>query len=474
MTRATATDADAYGDRLLPTDPSVRAVARRLYAAVEHLPIVSPHGHVPAQWLAQDEPFADPTSLLISPDHYVFRLLHADGVSLDALGVGGSLLDEAGSRQAWRIFCERWALFRGTPSRYWMERVLTDVFGTSERPSAATADVLYDQIASRLTSEAFRPRALFKSFGIDVLATTDDPCDDLEFHRTLTSDSGFDGRVVPTFRPDRYLEPGAADFRQLMGSLAQASGENTGDFAGYIRALAQRRGHFKAHGAVSADHSHADVVTLKLEDAEAARIYAAALRGEATPQEATALRRHMLVEMARMSVEDGLVMTLHPGVHRNHHAPTLAAYGPDSGSDIPVATEFTQGLRPLLERFGTAEGFHLVIFTVDETAFSREIAPIAGFYPAVYAGVPWWFLDAPEAITRFRAAVTETAGFYRTSGFIDDTRAFCSIPARHDMSRRLDSGYLARLVTEHRLDEDEALETAVDLVTTIPRKVFKL
>ncbi len=472
MTRAT--DADAYGDRLFPTDPAVRAVARRLYAGVADLPIVSPHGHVPAQWLAHDVPFTDPTSLLISPDHYVFRLLHADGVPLDALGVGTSTLDEAGSRRAWRLFCERWPLFRGTPSRYWMESVLIDVFGTSDRPSAATADALYDHIASCLTSEAFRPRALFKSFGIDVLATTDDPCDDLRHHRAIAEDQGFDGRVVPTFRPDRYLEPSGVDFPQLMVRLAETSGEDTGDFAGYLRALAQRRAHFKAHGAVSADHSHTDVVTLELPTAEAARIYAATLRGAATPEEATALRRHMLVEMARMSVDDGLVMTLHPGVFRNHHGPTHAAYGPDSGNDIPVATEFTRGLQPLLERFGDAEGFHLVLFTVDETTFSREIAPLAGFYPAVYAGVPWWFLDAPEAITRYRAAVTETTGFYRTSGFIDDTRAFCSIPARHDMSRRLDSAFLARLVTEHRLDEDEALETAVDLVTTIPRKVFKL
>jgi glucuronate isomerase len=225
---------------------------------------------------------------------------------------------------------------------------------------------------------------------------------------------------------------------------------------------------------VSSDHSHADVVTLSLDDHEAARIYDAALRGVVSPSEATAFRRHMLVEMARMATEDGLVMTLHPGVHRNHHTPTLERFGADTGHDIPTTVEFTRGLQPLLDRFGTAEGFHLILFTLDETVFSREIAPLAGFYPSVYAGAPWWFLDAPEAVRRFRGAVTETAGFYRTSGFIDDTRAFLSIPARHDMSRRLDSGYLAQLVAEHRLDEDEALETAVDLVTTIPRKAFKL
>ena len=329
-------------------------------------------------------------------------------------------------------------------------------------------------MAECLTSDEFRPRELFKSFGIDVLATTDDPCDDLAHHAALAADASFDGRVVPTFRPDRYLEPGRPGFAQLMGRFAEASGEDTGDFQGYVRALAQRRRHFKEHGAVSADHSHADVVTLELAPSEAARIYAAALRGETSTEESTALRRHMMMEMAQMSVDDGLVMTLHPGVHRNHHSPTLKEFGPDTGHDIPVAVEFTRSLQPLLDRFGTAPEFHLVLFTVDETVFSREIAPLAGFYPAVYAGVPWWFLDAPEAIRRYRGAVTETLGFYRTSGFIDDTRAFCSIPARHDMSRRLDSAYLAELVVQHRLDEDEAFETGTDLVTTIPRQVFKL
>jgi glucuronate isomerase len=216
------------------------------------------------------------------------------------------------------------------------------------------------------------------------------------------------------------------------------------------------------------------VRTDPLEPGDATRIYRAALTGDATAEEALAFRRHMLFEMARMSCEDGLVMTLHPGVRRNHHRPTFERFGADTGHDIPIRIEFTDGLRPLLERFGTHPGFHLVVFTADETVWSRELAPLAGFYPSVYVGVPWWFLDAPDAVRRFRAAVTETAGFSRTSGFVDDTRAFCSIPARHDMSRRIDAGFLARLVAERRLDEAEALETAIDLVTGRPSVVFKL
>ena len=461
-------------DRLLPVEPRTREIARRLYGAVAQLPIVSPHGHVPPRWLADDVPFSDPTSLLVAPDHYVFRLLHAQGVSLADLGVGGRPLTADESRRAWRLLAEHWPAFRGTPSRFWMDSVLADVFGITERLASESADRIYDRIAEAIAAPDFRPRALMDRFGIEVLATTDDPVDDLHDHRILRDDPGFGPRVVPTFRPDRYLEPGRADFRDLMTDLARASSVDTGSYAGYLAALEDRRRFFKANGAVSSDHSHADVVTLSLDPKEAARIYDAALRGVVCPREATAFRRHMLVEMARMATEDGLVMTLHPGVHRNHHTPTLERFGPDSGHDIPTGVEFTRGLQPLLDRFGTADGFHLILFTLDETVFSREIAPLAGFYPSVYAGAPWWFLDAPEAVRRYRGAVTETAGFYRTSGFIDDTRAFLSIPARHDMSRRLDSGYLAQLVAEHRLDEDEALETAIDLVTTIPRKAFKL
>jgi len=340
--------------------------------------------------------------------------------------------------------------------------------------SASTADRSYDRIAECLARDEFRPRALFERFGIEVLATTDDPVDDLSAHRALAADPTFPARVIPTFRPDRYLEPAAPGWNDAVTRRGEVADVDTGDYHGYVRALETRRRYFVDHGGTSADHSHVDVGTEPLDDAEAQRIYARAREGSATAHEATLFRRHMLLEMARMSTEDGLVMTLHPGVRRNHHTPTLASFGPDTGHDIPLRVEFTQALQPLLERYGTHPDLHLVLFTLDETTFSREIAPLAGFYPSVYAGAPWWFLDAPDAIRRFRAAVTETAGLTRTSGFIDDTRAFCSIPARHDMARRLDSGYLAGLVAEHRLDEDEALDSAVRLVVDNPRTAFKL
>ncbi|MFV2178944.1 glucuronate isomerase [Actinomadura sp. LOL_016] len=462
-----------HPDRLLPADPGVRALARRLYESVRGLAILSPHGHVDARLLVEDEPFGDPASLLISPDHYVTRLLHAAGVPLHDLGVRGPLSQTA-ARRAWRRLCEHWPVFRGTPVRYWLETELSEVFGVEDRPGPDSADRIYDRIAERLAEPAFRPRALFRRFGIEVLATTDDPCDDLAAHRALADDPTWRARVVPTFRPDRYLEPAQDGWAKAVMRLGEAADTDTSGYDGYVRALEARRRYFVEHGATSADHSHADARTDPLPSHDADRIYRAALAGTATEAETLAFRRHMLLEMARMSCEDGLVMTLHPAVRRNHHPPTLHRYGPDTGHDIPLRAEFTDALRPLLERYGTADGFQLVLFTIDETAFSREIAPLAGFYPSVYAGAPWWFLDAPDAIRRFQRSVTETAGLSRTSGFVDDTRAFCSIPARHDMSRRLDSGFLAALVAEHRLTEEEAFETAAELVSVNPRRAFKL
>jgi glucuronate isomerase len=465
-------DLRLHPDRLLPAEPGVRDIARRLYETVRELPIISPHGHVDPRTLLEDTPFADPASLFIQPDHYVTRLLHAGGISLDRLGVGEGPLPEDRARAAWRLLCGNWHLLRGTPVRYWFDSELAGIFGVTQRPSAANADELYDQIAGQLAEK--KPRALLKQFGIEFLATTDDPADDLAAHAALRADEDITTTIAPTFRPDRYLEPARPGWAGAVKRLGALTDADVSGYAGYVTALEERRRYFVEHGAKSADHSHADAIATALEPAEADRIYRWALAGQVSEAEATAFRRHMMLEMARMSCDDGLVMTLHPGIRRNHHPDTLVRYGPDTGHDIPLAVEFTDALRPMLGRFGTHPNFHLVLFTVDADVFSREIAPLAGFYPSVYAGAPWWFLDNPAAIRGFQEAVTEIAGFSRLSGFIDDTRAFCSIPARHDMSRRLDAGFLAGLVAAHRLDEDEAVDTITTLVSDQPKKVFKL
>lgn len=465
---------DLHPDRMLPADPALRSIAREIYQEVRELPIISPHGHVPPAWLADDEPFADPTSLLITPDHYVNRLLHANGVALSELGVGQSDFGPERARAAFRLLCSHWSAYRGTPVKFWLESELSEIFGITVTPSADTADEIYDAIAAQLATDEFRPRALYRRFGIEFLATTDDPCDDLAHHAALAADPSWTGEVAPTFRPDKYLEAARPGWNEAIDRLAEASGVDTDSYAGWVAAMENRRAFFSSHGAISTDHSHRDARVEPLPDAEAQRLYALARAGTITADEADTLRRNFMFAQARMAADDGLVMTMHPAVHRNHHPGTFDSYGADVGADIPLPVEFTDAVAPMLAAFGTSPYFQVVFFTIDETVYSRELAPLAGFYPSVYIGVPWWFIDAPDAMLRFRSAVTETAGFGRTSGFIDDTRAFLSIPARHDLSRRVDAGYLARLVGEHRLTLDEALDTAIELVVGNPRKAFKL
>lgn len=445
-------------DRLLPADPRTRDLARELLALVENLPIVSPHGHVDPRLLLDDRAYTDPASLLVSSDHYVTRLLHSAGVPLELVGPGSP------PRDAWRVFCEHWYLFAGTASGFWLRETMARVLGMTGEPSAAD----FDTLVSALSAPSLRPRALFESFRLEVLATTDDPLDDLAAHEALRADPAFGGRVLPTFRPDAYLDPAAPGWLDRVERLG-----GTG-YAGFLSALRERRAYFIERGAVSADHGVEHALTVELAARDASGLFDRARAGRLEPGEADIFRAHMLFESARMSVEDGLVMTVHAGVRRNHHTATFERFGPDTGHDIPVATSFTQALRPLLERFGTAPGFHLVLFAIDESVWSREVAPLAGFYPSVFIGAPWWFLDAPDSIGRFRAATTETAGFYRGSGFIDDTRAFMSVAARHAMARRVDSAFLARLVVEGRLTVAEASRVAVDLVDAIPRRAFKL
>jgi glucuronate isomerase len=476
LTTTTDTALAPHPDRLFPADPASRAVARTVYEAVADAPIISPHGHVPAELLADDTPFEDPAALLITPDHYVLRLLHANGVPLDALG--RRPLDGSGStpdgREIWRALASHWDDFLGTPVRYWFETELHDVFGLTSQPSAANADEQYDQLAAALTEPSMRPRALFDRFDIDVLATTDAPASDLAAHRRLAADPSFRGRVVPTFRADAVFDPSRPDWRNVVAAVGEAAGIDTGTHAGLLDALRARRQFFLANGATATDTGVIDPGSSPLSASSREALHAAALAGTISAADAVAYRHDMLYRWAEMSVEDGLVMQLHPGVIRNHHRPSLERFGPDAGHDLPAVGSFTEPLRPLLESFGDAEGFHLVLFTVDETVFSREIAPLAGFYPAVYAGAPWWFIDTPAAIRRYREAVTDSVSFTKTSGFIDDTRAFCSIPARHDMARRVDAAYLADLVVTHQISEEDAVRTARRIVSDIPRATFKL
>jgi glucuronate isomerase len=464
-----------HPDRLFPADPATRAIARALYEPIRNLPILSPHGHTDPAWFAYDEPFADPARLLIVPDHYVFRMLYSQGVPLEALGVpteDGSPT-EGDPRRIWRLFADHYHLFRGTPSRLWLDWVFAEVFGLDMCLEPATADLYYDRIDAALKRPEFRPRALYERFNIELIATTEGPLDPLDHHRAIR-ESGWSGRVVTAYRPDQVTDPDQEGFAENLVRFGEMSGEDVSTWAGYLSAHENRRAWFRDAGATSTDHGHPTPFTADLPRAEAEALYAKIRVGAFTPAEAELFRGQVLTEMAHMSVEDGMVMQIHPGVVRNHNAAILARFGRDKGADIPGATEFVHALKPLLDRFGSDPRFSLILFTIDEDVYSRELAPLAGHYPAVRLGPPWWFHDSPEGMRRFRERVTATAGFYNTAGFNDDTRAFLSIPARHDVARRMDCAFLARLVAEHRLEEDEAHEVARALAYDLAKAAYKL
>ncbi|MBR2690240.1 MAG: glucuronate isomerase [Aquamicrobium sp.] len=462
-------------DLLFPAEPSVRGIARQLYDLVKSLPIVSPHGHTDPRWYALNEPFSDPAQLLIVPDHYVFRMLFSQGIRLEDLGV--PTLDgapvEADGRKIWRLFAENYFLFRGTPTRLWFDYVLSDLFGISEPLTANNADRHYDAIAHCLQRQEFRPRALFERFNIEVIATTDGALDDLAWHRQIR-DSGWLGRVATAYRPDAVVDPDFESFAANLDRLGEITGCDTGNWAGYLDAHRQRRAYFKSYGATSTDHGHATAETANLSPAAAQELFNRIRAGSSDEREHRLFRAQMLTEMARMSLDDGLVLQIHPGSWRNHSPAMLQRFGRDKGFDIPTRTDYVAALKPLLDAVGLERDLSVIVFTLDETSYARELAPLAGVYPALKLGPAWWFHDSPEGMRRFREMTTETAGFYNTVGFNDDTRAFPSIPARHDLARRVDCAFLARLVSEHRLREDEARELAPELAYTLAKRAYRL
>jgi glucuronate isomerase len=463
-----------HPDRLFPSDGRTRDIARALHAGVKDLPIVSPHGHTDPAWFARNEAFSDPASLLIVPDHYVFRMLYSQGVPLDALGVptvDGSIT-ETDPRKIWRIFAQNYPLFRGTPSRMWLDWVFAEAFGIDVRLEPATADLYYDTIDAALKTPAFRPRALFDRFGIELIATTESPLDPLEHHAAIRA-SDWNGRVVTAYRPDPVVDPETPGFAANVRRFGETANADVGSYAGYLAAHRFHRARFRDAGATSTDHGHPSAATADLTPAEAEALYARVM-AQPTAAESELFRAQMLTEMAAMSVEDGMVMQLHPGVSRSHNASVLARFGRDKGGDIPLPGEFVRALKPLLDRFGNDPRLTLILFTLDEDTYSRELAPLAGHYPSLRLGPPWWFHDSPEGMRRFRERATETAGFYNTVGFNDDTRAFLSIPARHDVARRMDCAFLAKLVAEHRLEEDEAHEVARALAYDLVKQAYRL
>jgi glucuronate isomerase len=463
-----------HEDRLFPVDPATRAVARRLYALVRDLPILSPHGHTDPQWFSRNEAFQNATELLLAPDHYLYRMLYSQGISLADVGVpsreGPSKADP---RAAWRLFAANQHLFRGTPSALWLDYVFSKVFGFEQRLDTSTADDYFDVIGEKLATAPFRPRALFERFNIEVIATTESPIDTLDHHHEIAR-SGWRGRVITAYRPDAVIDPEHESFRNALDRFGEITGEDTYSWNGYLKAHRKRRIDFAAAGATSTDHGHITAATADLTTAEAERLFTRVTTGNFSVADAELFRAAMLVEMARMSLDDGLVMQIHPGAFRNHNRWVFDHYGRDKGADVPHPTEYVRALKPLLDRYGNEPRLSVILFTLDETTYSRELAPLAGHYPVLKLGPSWWFHDSPEGMLRFREYTTETAGFYNTVGFNDDTRAFLSIPARHDLARRMDCVWLSRLVAEHRIDEDDAAQVVVDLAYRLPKQAYRL
>jgi glucuronate isomerase len=462
-------------NRFFDPEPAVRDMAIQLYRQVKDLPIISPHGHVDVRILADNKPFPDPTELILIPDHYIFRMLYSQGIPLESLGIptiDGTVV-ESDQRKIWQIFADHFHLFSGTPTGAWLSHELVEVFAVDEKLNGASAMKIYDRLQEKLKAPEFLPRPLFERFKIEVLTSTDGAADSLEHHRRIQK-SGWQGRVLPSFRPDAVINISAANWKAELNRLEQVTGRSIHSFKDFIGTLEERRGFFKSMGATSTDQGVVTPYTHKLSVGEAESVFQRALKGEATESDAAIFAGHMLIEMARMSVEDGLVMQIHPGSFRNHNQFIYKRFGPDKGCDIPVATEFTCNLQELLNAYGNDPRLTLIVFTLDESTYARELAPLAGHYPAMKLGPAWWFHDSIEGMTRFRQQVTETAGIYNTVGFNDDTRAFLSIPARHDLSRRIDANFLARLVARHIIDEQDAQRMIFDLAYGLVKKAYKL
>jgi glucuronate isomerase len=464
-----------HPDRFFDPDPTTRKCAREIYESIQKLPIVSPHGHVDPRIFAENRPFPNPTELFITPDHYLFRMLYSQGISLESLGIpsiDGTEV-EKDPKKIWRAFAENFYLFNGTPTGVWLDYEFNVVFGIKEKIDAFNALAIYDELNEKIGSPEFLPRTLFRTFNIEALSTTDPATGSLAYHKAIR-DSGWEGKIIPSFRPDTVTNIAHPDWVDTIRTLGELVDLPIDSYARYLEALEKRRRYFKHMGATSTDHGVTEPYTHELSREDAAETFNRALRGQSSAGDERLWNAHMLMMMAHMSAKDGLVMQIHPGCFRNHNNALGDTFGPDKGHDIPLQTEYTRNLRELLNKFGNDTNLTIIVFTLDETTYSRELAPMAGHYPAMKLGPAWWFNDSIQGMTRFRESVTETAGFYNTVGFNDDTRAFVSIPARHDVARRVDANFLAGLTARHIITLDEALVIAKELTYSLVKKAYKL
>lgn len=464
-----------HEDRFFSSDITIRKYAREIYSTIKDMPIVSPHGHVDISMFAENRPFPNPTKLFLTPDHYVYRMLYSQGITMEELGIptiDGTEVEQD-PRKIWQIFADNFYLFNGTPSGNWLAHEFNVVFGIEEKPCSENAQEIYDSLQEKINNSEYLPRALFEKFNIEVLTSTDAASDLLENHKKI-KESGWGKKIVPCFRPDGVTDLANIRWKENIKALEYSVGYEITDYKLFIKALEERRMFFKEMGATSTDHGVLYAYAHQLSDFEAEAIFEKALKGNVNEDDALQFTAHMLMEMARMSCEDGLTMQIHAGASRNHNTHVFKRFGLDTGCDIPIRGEFTNSMKEFLNKYGINRNLTVILFTLDETTYSRELAPLAGHYPAIKLGPPWWFHDSIEGMIRYRKNITETAGFYNTVGFNDDTRAFVSIPARHDLARRMDSNFLGELVAKHIISINEALVIAKDLTYNLVKKAYKL
>lgn len=462
-------------DRFLSPHLPQHSISRDLYQSVKSLPLICPHGHVDPSILSDTRyQWGTPVDVLIIPDHYIFRMLYSQGIPLETLGIPSTEGNvETDHRKIWQTVCDHWYLFRGTPTGVWLRDELREIFGIEDKINSQNAMRIYDALSEKLASPELQPRQLFKQFNIEVLATTDSATDTLSHHQAIR-DSGWGGRVIPTFRPDAVVDIQQPNWRSDIDQLSEISGITVNSFASYIQALEQRRTFFKSMGATATDHAAETAYSAWLPKAEAEAIFNRALNGQLETGDAQRFIGHMHMEFARMSTEDGLVMQLHIGSYRNHNQTIFKRFGANMGADIPLRTEFTRDLHALTHEFGNHPELTVILFTLDETTYSRELATMAGHYPALRLGPPWWFFDSLNGMRYYFERVVETAGIYNTAGFNDDTRAYPSIPIRHDLWRRASANWLAEQVVQRIIDADDAHEMIVDMAYGLAKRTYKL
>ncbi len=449
-----------HADRLFPADLSTRMLARRLYESVRGLPLVCSGVVADPSWFAENPALPDPAQVFVQSDRQVWAILRGHGVAPGQLGVaddGASIAGDPAS--VWKVFAANYHAFRGTPTRLWHDHAFSTLFGLNERLSADNSDRFYTRVAECLAKPEFRPRALFQRFNIELLSALATPFDSLDPY--LAARGSLKGRLVPTYCPDRLVDANNPGFITALDRFAELTSTDAWTWKGYLDAHRQRRAQFKSAGALAISQFALAARTADLPAEDAEKLFAKIVSRDFSPAEGDLFRAQMATEMARMSLDDGLVLQLHldtPPVH-------------DPEQKVPPPMPSVDGLLPLLQRFRGEPGLRVVACQDGLSAQADELARLASEYACLFVSAGG--SGGSEPMRRFRAMSFQNAAFYKTLNALQGQR-FIALAALTDAIRRLDCAFLAEFVVAHRLDEDEAHAMAKDVAYGISKKVYHL